>query len=138
MEAIGKEAPVPSEDPIERAREPDAQALHAARQTRTSVRLDDEMEMVAQHREFCQPNAMPPSRGFERLPDRAKTDAGAKVRDISTNLERHVHRARPIERRATGVADQRGTSFWFPPCTAPFATVPPIIDFELSRHDSAQ
>jgi hypothetical protein len=63
---------------VQRPREPDAEALHPARQAGAVVRLDDQMQVIAQHRELDQPQTVILPRLREALTNQRKPARAAQ------------------------------------------------------------
>ncbi len=79
-------------EPIEAARDAHAQALHAARKRDRVARLDDEMDVVALHREADDAQIAPFVRSAQRRADDAEASAAPQVPDVIAYAQRDVHR----------------------------------------------
>src|SRR5882762_10079660 len=91
--AVGKHRALPVHDLVERARHPDLEPLHRPAQRLRVGSLDDEVRVVALHREVHQAEPEPLAAALERAPECAKATMRAEVPDLATDADCDVQRA---------------------------------------------
>ena len=90
--AVRKHGPLPVHYLVERARHPDLQPLHRPAQGLRVGRLDDEVRVVALHREVHQAEPEPFAPALECAAERAEATMRAEVPDLAPDADRHVQR----------------------------------------------
>jgi len=89
VKAIGKDAPRAPKSPVETARKPNRERLHATRETSLVGSLDDEVQMIRLHRimRHCRATSVPLA---QRLPHHAKIPLLAQARQPAHQPQSHV------------------------------------------------
>src|SRR2546429_4154767 len=94
----------PLHDAVQRPRNANVQALHAARQRQARVRLDEEMEemeVVAEDGELDEAEPEPFARIGEALFDRTEAALASQVPHARSDAQRDEHDARLVELRTS-------------------------------------
>jgi len=90
--AVGKDLAAPLHDPVEPPGHPHGKPLHPASETDLVNCLDDEMQVIALHREVDEPEAapLPPTRkGATEGPE---APAAAQIPDLGPDAQGDMHR----------------------------------------------
>src|SRR5437867_238428 len=91
----------PLHDAVQRPRNANVQALHAARQRQARVRLDEEMEVVAEEGELDEAEPEPFARIGEALFDRTEAALASQVPHAGGDAQGDEHDARLVELRTS-------------------------------------
>lgn len=121
MEMVREDTAMPRKHPIESARKPDAEPLHAARQRNGVFGLDDHVKVIAEDAVFHKPDAETATRAREAFFDLREPACAAQRRDRVGNPQRDVDWSGRMKPRARKVTHQRVRSFRFAARAASFA-----------------
>jgi len=130
---VGEDATSSFHQSIERLGDADVEALHPSRQRFVSVRLDEQVQVVAENRELDDPQPEPLARRREGGFDDFEAAATAEVPDMPGHAQGHVHSGGLLEARAAPMRDQRPPSFRLAPGSRPLAAPLRQSQCELSH-----
>ncbi|HEX9243825.1 MAG TPA: hypothetical protein VF875_15380 [Anaeromyxobacter sp.] len=123
--AVGEHRAGAPHHAIQAASDPDGERAHAARERPRPVRLDDEVEVVAQDREVRDPESPIAARPAYCRVDHPERPLAPQVPDMRRHPHRHVHRLVGPDLLACGVRRALPIAGWLPPrtysCAAPGA-----------------
>jgi len=121
MIPIGPDTTGATKLPIDRLCEADAKALHPSPQVATSFGFDEQVDVVALHREVNDSEARPrPHR--QRASHGRKQPSATKGRQSAANAHRHVQRMTPIVNRPPTMRHTGDSSSGLPTCPGTTAT----------------
>ena len=133
MVMVGEDASPPLHHAVQRFCDAHRQALHATRERRVRVRVDEEMQVVSEDREFNNAEAKPLASAGKRLFDDAKAPAAAEIPDVSRYAQGDKRRGRFLEPRSRLVRDERAWALGLPAGPLPPSTSFRQFEFELSH-----
>ena len=107
--------------PIQRPRDPDAEALHAARKSEVRIGLDQQMEVIAQHGELDDAEAKALARTGDAVLDEPEASLTAQIPRRGNDAQGDEHRSRLVETRPLLVRHSRSGTLAFPPRAFPLA-----------------
>src|SRR6266496_2481502 len=135
--AVGEDGAATSHEPVERASDANLEPLHAARERRVVLRLEDEVEVVALDRHVCHAHEATFARGPERVLDDPEASPAAQVPHVLLDPQRHVHGVAARRPPAAVVRDAGAPALRLPASATPLAAADGEGECELREACSA-
>src|SRR5262249_25169680 len=99
-----------------------------------ALRLDEQVNVVAQYRELHDARAEPVACSANRQGEHAERAPASQTPDVLANAKRDVNRSPPLEPRPAPMRHPGARSRRLPPGPLPFSAPSPEREIELSPH----
>jgi len=119
---VRKDLTAAAGDPVDRARNANAQALHAARQAFGAVRFDEQVQVISLHRVMHDADPEPLLSLADSAEDCLEQSPSPQIPHARERSQRHVHRMARGESLPLEMRDAWLGASWLAACVAPLAT----------------
>src|SRR5215470_15039714 len=135
MISVRHDAPFPPHETVHSLRDSDRETLHSLHERRRVLRLNEQMNMVAENRKLHDARAEAVAGRTDRAREHAQRAPAPQVPDVPADPQRHMNRRPPLEPRAPPMLHARARRLRLSPGPLPLPAPPAAeLQFELPPH----